>query len=115
MKRTLAIVSVAGGLCSVALGQTATPPAQPIEMPRQPAGKAVEIRPDEKTESPDLRVIAGRAGKVFDGVLIRKETVLPPGMTVFMTEYVFQVNEWFKGQQAAATVTVMEPSSDTPL
>ena len=69
---------------------------------------AVQVIPDEKSVSADLRVIAGQAGKVFDGVLVRKTTVLPPGMRVLMTEYVFAVNEWFKDPQAARTVTVME-------
>jgi hypothetical protein len=108
MKRTLAIASVAGSLCSAAMAQVVMPPTQPMpSVGAMPSVKPVEIKPDEKQDA-ELQSILGRSGAAFDGVLVNKKTILPQGMRVLMTQYTFQVHEWFKNPQASGLITITE-------
>ena len=118
MRKSLALAMVAGTLGTVALAQEARPPTPPQGDPAPLVSeKPMNIRPDDKGQSGDLREIAGRSGRVFEGALLRKTTSTPPGMRVLVTEYTFEVHEWFKGgapQGAERVVVVRETGGVDP-
>ena len=117
MKKTRRLIAgVVGGLSLLGYAQAqqqGMPPVKRAEArPAPDAGLVpmdrIDVHPDEKGASADLRVVAGASGQIFDAVLVRKITTTPPGMSVLVTQYEFQVHQWFKGAQASTRVIVRE-------
>lgn len=111
MRSARLIATLAGSACAITAvhaQQIAVPPVPSKPAPLQaPDARGVEVLPDDKGSSPSLLVTGSAAGRVFEGVLVRKVTFTPPGMRVLVTEYEFQPHEWFKGARTP-TVIVRE-------
>jgi len=123
MKRSAAAARLLAGLASLVASaasaqQAAAPPAVeqplPTELDARPPKLMAPVVADDKGNSRDLRAAADAAGTVFDGTLLRSTVSTPPGMRVLVTEYTFQVNEYFRGAQKSRLVTVRETGGVLP-